>query len=98
MAKRIMTIALAVGALGIVSAAQVATSSIASAQPWQESTYSSERDANGKPKIPARSFEGFWGGSDYCSFRREPWRKCANDANGVSQCRTVGWRTIDVCY
>jgi hypothetical protein len=97
MPRKITTIAIAIAAFGIIGAGQIATSSISEAQVWEQRTFSAKRSPDGKSKMPSRSFEGFYD-QDYCSFRREPWRKCTNDSNGVSHCHTAGWRTIDVCY
>lgn len=60
--------------------------------------YRTSRRSN--PGIPRRGYEGFAGiglGS-YCSYRREPWRKCTINRYGEEQCRTVGWRRIQHCY
>lgn len=48
--------------------------------------------------MPAPGYEGFDGPGVYCSYRREPWRKCFNNRYGEYQCRTVGWRRIQYCY
>jgi len=51
-----------------------------------------------RSRMPAPGYEGFDGPGVYCSYRREPWRKCFNNRYGEYQCRTVGWRRIQYCY
>lgn len=90
----------AIAAIGSVGAGQIATSGIAKAQ------YNDEREDDGggrysrgrTPPMPAPGFEGFDGIDNYCTFRREPYRKCFNNKYGEQQCRTVGWRVIQNCY
>ena len=65
---------------------------------WKRSRTSSRRRYTSR--MPSPGYEGFDGiglGS-YCSYRREPWRKCFNNRYGEEQCRTVGWRRIEHCY
>lgn len=51
-----------------------------------------------RPRMPAPGYEGFDGPGTYCTYRREPWRKCHNNQYGEYQCRIVGWRRIESCY
>lgn len=48
-----------------------------------------------------RGHEGFGGGSyggQYCSYRREPDRRCWITRSGYEKCKIVGWRLIQKCY
>lgn len=49
---------------------------------------------------PARGYEGFAGGPGkaYCSYRREPERKCWYTRSGRERCKIVNWRLIQKCY
>lgn len=50
-------------------------------------------------KRPVRGYEGFAGiNKTYCSYRREPVRKCWYSRNGYEKCRVVSWRLIQKCY
>lgn len=50
-------------------------------------------------KRPVRGYEGFAGyGKAYCSYRREPERKCWYTRGGYEKCRIVSWRLIQKCY
>jgi hypothetical protein len=47
---------------------------------------------------PIRGYEGF--GSmpgEYCSYRREPERRCFYTANDREKCKIVSWRLIQTC-
>lgn len=49
---------------------------------------------------PVKGYEGFAGGSgigNYCSYRREPERKCWETRYGET-CKIVSWRLIQKCY
>lgn len=48
---------------------------------------------------PSRGYEGFSGGGlgRYCSYRREPERKC-HYSGGYEKCKIVSWRLIQKCY
>ena len=46
-----------------------------------------------------KGFEGFSGvGKSYCSYRREPERKCWYTRGGYEKCKIVSWRLIQKCY
>ena len=48
-----------------------------------------------------RGYEGFAGVgkySAYCSYRREPQRKCRYNRSGRESCKIVSWRLIQKCY
>ena len=49
---------------------------------------------------PERGFEGF--SSDiygrYCSYRREPVRRCRVTRSGRERCRIVRWHLVQKCY
>ncbi|MEM6496389.1 MAG: hypothetical protein AAF709_06660 [Pseudomonadota bacterium] len=47
-----------------------------------------------------RGYEGFVGGrhNSYCSYRREPRRRCYISRSGYERCKIVGWRLIQHCY
>ena len=47
-----------------------------------------------------RGFEGFSGGplGRYCSYRREPDRRCRISRSGRETCKIVKWRLIQKCY
>jgi hypothetical protein len=50
-------------------------------------------------KQPQRGYEGF--GSlpgEYCSYRREPERRCSYTSSGYEKCKVVSWRLIQKCY
>ena len=50
---------------------------------------------------PARGYEGFAGVGKYgayCSYRREPERRCWVTRSGRERCRIVNWRLIQHCY
>lgn len=52
-------------------------------------------------KHPVRGYEGFSsgaGGKAYCSYRREPERKCWYTRSGREKCKVVSWRLIQKCY
>lgn len=47
---------------------------------------------------PVKGYEGF--GSrpgSYCSYRREPERKCWYTRGGFEKCKVVSWRLIQTC-
>ncbi len=50
----------------------------------------------------ARGYEGFGGGGSYggqyCSYRREPDRRCWITRSGYEKCKIVSWRLIQKCY
>jgi uncharacterized membrane protein len=49
----------------------------------------------------ARGYEGFSGGgygSQYCSYRREPNRRCWITYNGYEKCKIVSWKLVQKCY
>jgi len=47
----------------------------------------------------ARGYEGFAGTpGQYCSYRREPERKCYFTRSGYEKCKIVSWRLIQKCY
>ncbi len=48
-----------------------------------------------------KGYEGFAGVgkySSYCSYRREPQRKCWYSRGGYEKCKIVSWRLIQKCY
>ena len=47
-----------------------------------------------------RGYEGFVGGkvNSYCSYRREPRRRCYITRSGYERCKIVGWKLIQHCY
>ena len=47
-----------------------------------------------------KGFEGFSGGplGRYCSYRREPDRRCWITRSGYEKCKMVKWRLIQKCY
>ncbi len=48
---------------------------------------------------PVKGYEGFGGLSkSYCSYRREPQRKCWYTRGGYEKCKIVSWRLIQSCY
>ncbi|MFY0613782.1 MAG: hypothetical protein JXQ99_19785 [Hyphomicrobiaceae bacterium] len=49
---------------------------------------------------PVKGYEGFAGGvsGSYCSYRREPERKCWFTRGGYEKCKIVSWRLIQKCY
>ena len=48
---------------------------------------------------PVKGHEGFSGPHGrYCSYRREPDRKCWYRRDGSERCKVVGWRLIQKCY
>ena len=48
---------------------------------------------------PIKGYEGFGGiGKSYCSYRREPERKCWYTRSGYEKCKIVSWRLIQKCY
>lgn len=48
---------------------------------------------------PVKGYEGFGGSMQtYCSYRREPQRRCWETANGYEKCKVVSWRLIQKCY
>lgn len=48
---------------------------------------------------PIKGFEGFSGKpGTYCSYRREPERKCWLTRSGRERCKVVSWRLIQKCY
>jgi len=52
-------------------------------------------------RYPVKGQEGFGGGSyggQYCSYRREPERRCWYTNSGYENCKIVGWRLIQKCY
>ncbi len=46
---------------------------------------------------PVKGYEGF-NGRAYCSYRREPDRKCFYSRSGREICKIVSWRLIQKCY
>jgi len=99
MTKRTAMLAIAIAAMGVVGAGQIVTSGVAKAQYYSDQGESSSSYSQGRtPPMPRPGFEGFDGPNTYCSFRREPDRRCYNDRNGEQQCQTVGWRMIQYCY
>jgi hypothetical protein len=47
---------------------------------------------------PVKGYEGFGGESgQYCSYRREPERKCWETDSGYERCKIVSWRLIQKC-
>ncbi|MGI9525409.1 MAG: hypothetical protein ACR2PG_27585 [Hyphomicrobiaceae bacterium] len=51
-------------------------------------------------RMPDRGFEGFDGfglDKEYCSFRREPIRRCKRRRGGRRSCRVVRWRVVEIC-
>ena len=86
-----------------VAAALVAVSTLAghaSAQYVSDESDRSYSYGRSTPRMPAPGFEGFIGDGNntYCSYRREPYRKCFNNRYGEEVCKTVGWRRIEHCY
>lgn len=51
-------------------------------------------------KHAVKGYEGFSGGHShaYCSYRREPERKCFYTSGGYEKCKIVSWRLIQKCY
>ncbi len=52
-------------------------------------------------KRPERGFQGFVGAGKYgayCSYRREPKRRCIYSHSGRERCKIVGWKLIQHCY
>ena len=50
---------------------------------------------------PVRGYQGFAGGTSgktYCSYHREPQRKCWDTRDDDEVCKIVGWRLIQRCY
>lgn len=46
-----------------------------------------------------KGYEGFSGNpGEYCSYRREPERKCWYTRSGYEKCKIVSWRLIQKCY
>ncbi|MGI9480540.1 MAG: hypothetical protein ACR2PI_27875 [Hyphomicrobiaceae bacterium] len=47
-----------------------------------------------------KGYEGFAGGisGSYCSYRREPERRCFYTRSGYEKCKIVSWRLIQKCY
>lgn len=48
-----------------------------------------------------KGYEGWSGGSyggQYCSYRREPNRRCWNTRRGYEKCTIANWRLIQKCY
>ena len=47
---------------------------------------------------PQKGYEGFGSKSGvYCSYRREPERKCWETRSGGESCKIVSWRLIQTC-
>ena len=54
-----------------------------------------------RTKHPERGYEGFVGigkRSAYCSYRREPDRRCYVTRSGRERCKVVAWKLIQHCY
>jgi len=92
--------AVAAAAFAVVGAFQFAFSDSAEAKRGRGGSSPSVEFSETTPYMPNRGYEGFAGiglGA-YCSYRREPWRKCYINRYGEEECRTAGWRRIHHCY
>lgn len=100
MFKTRKSFAVAAAVIAVTGAMQFAISDSAEAKRGRGGSSPSVEYSETTPHMPRRGYEGFAGiglGS-YCSYRREPWRKCWINRYGEEECRTVGWRKIHHCY
>lgn len=83
-------------AVTVAIASMAVTAPDAEAKKSRGSTYKQwEFDSHS----PLRGYEGFGSNpGEYCSYRREPERKCYFTSSGYEKCRIVSWRLIQKCY
>ena len=84
-------------AVAAVAIAPIATSTDAEAKSIGGRTYSERFFTKG----PERGYEGFVGigkHSQYCSYRREPIRRCVLLSSGREKCKIISWSLIQHCY
>lgn len=93
----IKTTAILGAAVAAVAITPIATSTDAAAKSSSGRTYY-ERFFTKKPE---RGFEGFVGvgkHGQYCSYRREPIRRCFYLSSGREKCKIISWSLVQHCY
>ncbi len=85
-----------IGAAVSVAIAGMAVTTDAEARKGRGSSYKQwEFDT----RHAAKGYEGFGSNpGEYCSYRREPQRKCYFTRSGYEKCKVVSWRLIQKCY
>ncbi len=94
-----MTIKTTIFAIAAAAAviAPIATATDAQAKRGGKSYFYSE---SFNTRHAERGYEGFIGAKRgaYCSYRREPRRRCYITRSGYESCKIVGWKLIQQCY
>ncbi len=88
----LIALAAATALTGITTGTNIAEAKSRRSNPYLQWEFDSKR--------PLRGYEGYAGihGGLYCSYRREPERRCYVSRSGRERCKIVSWRLIQKCY